>query len=58
MSYHIYNEDGEKMRVVGRQEEAQAICAMRRGWTFKRVMQKIIKRDGYSESIYLGEALI
>lgn len=37
MSYVIKNEDGETMRIVGRQEEAMAICALRRGWTFKCV---------------------
>jgi len=25
------------MRIVGRQEEAQALCALRKGWTFKCV---------------------
>ena len=37
MSYIVKNEDGDLMRVVGRQEEAQAICALRLGWTFKCV---------------------
>ena len=37
MSYLIKDENGETMRVVGRQEEAQAICALRKGWTFKCV---------------------
>ena len=37
MSYIVKNEDGDTMRVVGRQEEAQAICALRLGWTFKCV---------------------
>lgn len=37
MSYVIKNEDGETMRVVSRQEEAIAICALRKGWTFKCV---------------------
>lgn len=45
MSYVIYNEDGEKMRVVGRQEEAQAICALRRGWKFKCVRKPVRKID-------------
>lgn len=33
--YVIYNEDNEKMRVVGRQEEARQIVQNREGWTFK-----------------------
>jgi hypothetical protein len=37
MSYVIKNEDGDTMRIVGRQEEAMAICALRTGWTFKCV---------------------
>ena len=37
MKYVIKNEDGETMRIVGRQEEAQAICALRKGWTYKCV---------------------
>lgn len=35
--YVIYNEDKEKMRVVGRQEEARQIVSSREGWTFKCV---------------------
>jgi hypothetical protein len=45
MSYLIRNEDGETMRVVGRQEEALAICALRAGWTFKCVRKPIKKLD-------------
>ena len=37
MSYVIRNEDNEVMRIVGRQEEAQAICMLRNGWSFKCV---------------------
>jgi len=37
VNYIVKNEDGETMRVVGRQEEALAICALRTGWTFKCV---------------------
>lgn len=35
MPYAIYNEDGEKMRVVQRKEEAEQIVATRTDWTFK-----------------------
>lgn len=44
-SYLIKNEDGELMRVVGRQEEARAICCLRLGWTFKAVRKPIKKID-------------
>lgn len=37
MTYCIKDENGEVMRIVGRQEEALAICALRFGWTFKCV---------------------
>lgn len=55
-NYLIYNEDNDLMRVVGRQEEARAICCLRLGWTFK--LRRIVKRDGYSEALLLGDALI
>ena len=35
--YLIKDEKGEAMRVVFRQEEAQAIAALRPGWYFKKV---------------------
>lgn len=58
VAYLIYNEDKEVMRIVGRREEALTICSLRQGWTFKKAVQMIIKRDGYSESLLLGDALI
>jgi len=45
MSYVIKDESGEVMRVVGRQEEAQAICASRQGWTFKCIRKPVRKID-------------
>lgn len=48
MAYLIKNDCGELMRVVGRQEEAMAICALRFGWTFKCV-RKPIKRIDLSQ---------
>jgi hypothetical protein len=35
MSYVVYDEDGEVMRVVGRREEALCLVAFRKGWTMK-----------------------
>lgn len=35
--YVIKNENNEVMRIVGRQEEAIAICSLRESWTFKCV---------------------
>ena len=45
MSYKIYNEDIELMRVVARQEEAIAICSLRKGWTYKCVRKTRITLD-------------
>jgi len=58
MPYIIKDENGETMRIVGRQEEARQIVSTRAGWSFKRITQQIIKRDGYSEAVILGDALI
>jgi hypothetical protein len=43
MSYVIRDEDGEVIRIVGRQEEAQAICMLRSGWSFKCVRKAKVK---------------
>ena len=48
MSYLVLNEEGEIMRIVGRREEAIAICSLREGWTFKCV-RKVVRKlvEGY-----------
>ena len=53
MSYVIKNEDNEVMRVVGRQEEAMAICALRSGWTFKCVRKPVrkIEMDKFEDAL-------
>lgn len=53
MPYAIYNEDGEKMRVVHRKEEAEQLLATRTGWTLK--FFKLPK--AIPESIHFEEAL-
>lgn len=35
MPYMIYNEDGEKMRVVSRLEEAKQLVETRADWSYK-----------------------
>ena len=35
MAYMLYDEDGEKMRVVHRLEEAKQLVETRTGWTYK-----------------------
>jgi len=35
--YLIYDEAGDLMRIVGRQEEARHLVSNHDGWTFKRV---------------------
>ena len=54
MKYIIKDEHGEVMRIVGRQEEALAICALRMGWTFK-CLRKPVKTIDWSQ---FEEALI
>jgi hypothetical protein len=35
MSYIVFDEEHQAMRIVRRKEEALAICVLRKGWTFK-----------------------
>lgn len=35
--YMLYDESGDLMRVVGRQEEARNLVSNHAGWTFKRI---------------------
>jgi len=53
MPYQLFDEYGELMRVVGRQEEAKQIVQQREGWTFKCVRKPVRKIDLSN----LGEAL-
>lgn len=39
MKYYIYDETGDKMRIVSSLWEAKHITELRTGWTFKRVKQ-------------------
>lgn len=48
MTYIIKDENGETMRVVGRQEEARNIIKTRPGWTFK-CQRKPIKMIDWSQ---------
>jgi hypothetical protein len=43
--YIIKDENGEIMRTVARQEEAQQIVQNRDGWTFKCVRKPVPKPD-------------
>ena len=43
--YIIKDENGEVMRIVGRQEEARHIVQQREGWTFKCVRKPVRKVD-------------
>lgn len=40
MSYIIYDEDSQPMRIVGRKEEAISITKSREGWTYKYMKAK------------------
>ena len=54
MKYYVYDEDGLMIRCF--QHKYEALRFMQEGWTMKVI--KIVKRDGYSEALTLGEALI
>ena len=45
MTYIVKDENGEIMRVVGRQEEARQLVNARTGWTFKCVRKPVKKLD-------------
>lgn len=54
MSYVIKDEAGEVMRVVGRQEEAIAMCSLRKGWIFKcvRKEKKALDLSQFEEALF------
>jgi len=54
MKYFVYDEEGKMMR--GFQHKSEADKYKQDGWTVK--FRKIVKRDGYSEALMLGEALV
>jgi hypothetical protein len=53
-TYEIYDEENKILRRFNWKDEA--VRFMQPGWTMKIV--QIVKRDGYSEALRLGEALI
>ena len=54
MKYFVYDEEGNLMRSFQTRGEAKRY--LQEGWTIK--FRQTIKRDGYSESLLLGEALV
>lgn len=53
MRYYVYDETGAMIRCF--QFKHEAIAFLQDGWTIQ--VKQIVKRDGYSESLSLGEAL-
>lgn len=45
MKYIVKDENGETMRIVGRQEEARQLTQSRIGWTFIGVRSSKVKLD-------------
>lgn len=46
MKYHIFDENGERMRIVSSLWDAKHITELRCGWTYKRVkVEKPIYED-------------
>ena len=54
MSYVIKDEDGDVMRIVGRQEEARNLVQQREGWTFKcvRTKKKALDLSQFEEALF------
>jgi 5-keto 4-deoxyuronate isomerase len=53
--YIIKDENGEIMRIVGRQEEARHIVQQREGWTFKcvrKIVRKIVEGYKFEEALF------
>lgn len=45
MKYIVKDENGDTMRIVGRQEEARQLVNARDGWSFKGVRSPKVKLD-------------
>lgn len=52
MSYVIYDEDVQPIRIVGRREEAIAICSLREGWSFKYIKAKKAEDYQFEEALF------
>lgn len=52
--YEVYDEEDKIIRRFNWKDEA--VRFLQTGWTIKIV--QIVKRDGYSEALVLGDALI
>lgn len=54
MKYYVYDEDNKMIRCFRWKHEA--IAFLQPGWSIQ--VKKVVKRDGYSEALLLGEAWI
>lgn len=52
MSYIIFDDEVQPIRIVGRKEEAQAICAVREGWSFKYMKAKKAEDYQFEEALF------
>lgn len=52
MSYIIFDDEVQPIRIVGRKEEALAICALRTGWTFKYMKAKKAEAYQFEEALF------
>ena len=52
MSYIIYDEDVQPIRIVGRREEAITICSLREGWSFKYMKAKKAEDYQFEEALF------
>lgn len=51
MSYIIYDDEVQPIRIVGRKEEAMAMCALRAGWTFKYMKAKKAEEYKFEDAL-------
>ena len=51
MKYLIKDENGEKMRVVGRREEAKRIVNIRQGWFFQKLPKEKLDLSKFQDAL-------
>jgi len=52
MSYIVFDDESQPIRIVGRKEEATAICAIRKGWWFKFMKAKKAEDYQFEEALF------
>ena len=58
MSYIVFDENDQPMRIAARREEAVAICSLRAGWWFKFMRAKKAPKYKFEDALMQGFAII